>query len=254
MRSTTGEQNSKWPKKLPELTAEQSRVNDDWQKYWFEINRKNVFTRILDFGHNFVLRKSHPGFVRTLEIGAGLGDHLDYERLSDEQMENYTSVEIRENMANEFKTRWPKAKITLADCQEAIPHPDGYFDRVIAIHILEHLYNLPAALEEIYRLLNKERGQLLVVLPCEGGLGYALGRKLTTERIFTKRYKMPYKWSMEAEHPNKADEVLFELKKLFFIERQSWYPMLVPSVNLNLCIGLTLKPRQICQRELTESQ
>src|SRR5262249_48337004 len=163
------------------------------------------------------------------------------------QMENYISVERRENMADEFKRRWPKAKVTLADCQEHITYPEGYFDRVIAIHVLEHLYNLPAALKETYRLLNKERGQLLAILPCEGGLGYILGRKFTTERMFVKRYKMPYKWSIEAEHPNTASEVIFELKKFFSIEHQSWYPMLVPSVNLNLCIGLALKPRRDCR-------
>jgi len=242
MSLRTNQQKSKWPKKVPDLSKEQIEINDDWQKYWFEVNRKNRYTRIFDFGHNFVFQSSHPKFLRTLEIGAGLGDHLYYEKLSDEQMENYISLEIRDNMAGEFKERWPKAKITIADCQEHIPHPDGHFDRVIAIHVLEHLYNLPAALEEIYRLLNKERGQLLVILPCEGGSGYTLGRKFTTERMFVKRYKMPYKWSIEAEHPNKAAEVIFELKKLFTIERQSWYPLMVPSVHLNLCIGLALKP------------
>ena len=36
---------------------------------------------------------------------------------------------------------------------------DGFFDRSIAVHVLEHLPNLPAAIREVYRLLDRERGE-----------------------------------------------------------------------------------------------
>ena len=35
---------------------------------------------------------------------------------------------------------------------------DGYFDRILAVHVLEHLPNLPAAIRECYRLCNKTKG------------------------------------------------------------------------------------------------
>ena len=39
-------------------------------------------------------------------------------------------------------------------------------DRVLAIHVLEHLPDLPRAVAEMHRLCNKATGKLYVVLPC----------------------------------------------------------------------------------------
>ena len=56
----------------------------------------------------------------------------------------------------------------VSDCQQRMDFPDGFFDRYLAIHVLEHLPNLPGAVREAWRLLNKERGRMLVVIPTEG--------------------------------------------------------------------------------------
>ncbi len=229
-----------WPKAAPVLTAEQSRIADDWMEYFFEVNRDR-FRGVIDFGHKFVARHSRPGFVRTLEIGAGLGEQLTYEQLNDEQMEQYVAVELRESMASVLQQRWPKTKTIVSDCQERVPYPDGHFDRILAIHVLEHLPNLPGFLAEARRLLDERRGELLVVIPCEGGLGYSLGRRITSQRIFEKRYNQSYRPFIEAEHINNAGEILHELRKTFVVEKVSWYPLRVPSVHLNLCIGLVLR-------------
>src|SRR5262245_33458041 len=109
-----GEQTSKWPKQVSCLTAEQTRIADDWMRHWLEINR-NEYSNIIDFGHRFVVQHSRPDFTRTLEIGAGLGDHLDYEQLTDAQMENYVCLELRENVAEILRRRWPKTKAAIGD-------------------------------------------------------------------------------------------------------------------------------------------
>jgi SAM-dependent methyltransferase len=233
-------QKATWPKRVSILTSLQSRIANDWTRYWLQTNR-NKFSHIIDFGHQFVIQSSRAGFLRTLEIGAGLGEHLDYETLTDEQTENYVSLELNKDMASIIRKRWRRIKAIVGDCQEHIPYPDGYFDRIIAIHVLEHLPNLPAFLGEANRLLNKDHGQLLVVIPCEGGLGYTLGRRFTSQRIFEKRYKQSYKPYIQAEHVNQASEVLFEIKKIFSTEWEYWYPLRIPSIHLNLCVGLTLK-------------
>ena len=207
---------AKWPKILPPLTPEQRRINDDFVKLWHEVLPQR-FGLIEKFNHNFPVTHSRPGFKTTLEIGSGLGEHLAYERLSAEQEENYYSNEFRENMAVEIRRRFPKVKTIVADCQKHMDLPDGFFDRAIAVHVLEHLPNLPACIREIHRLLNKERGQFLVVIPTEGSPAYSFARKISAERVYKKRYGGSYKWFYTREHINVPREILEELHPYFTI-------------------------------------
>jgi hypothetical protein len=104
---------------------------------------------------------------------------------------------------------------------------------------LEHLEDVPGALAEIDRVM-KPTGRFSVLIPCEGGLGYALGRKLTTQRAFEKRYGLPYDWMISYDHINQAREVLRELEDRFVVEDRTYFPLRAPSVHVNLVIGLTL--------------
>jgi hypothetical protein len=81
------------------------------------------------------------------------------------------------------------------------------------------------------------------VIPCEGGLGYQLGRQFSSKRLFEKRYRTDYHWMISYDHVNQANEVIRELKRDFVIKHQTYYPLGVPSLHLNLVIGLTLVPR-----------
>ena len=110
---------------------------------------------------------------------------------------------------------------------------------MLAIHLLEHLYNLPAALDEVARVLRPD-GVFSVVIPCEGGALYSLGRHFTTKRIFEQRYQVPYEWMIRQDHCNTAREVLTELASRFHIRRRTYFPLALPSPNLNLMIGLEL--------------
>lgn len=231
----------KWPKNPIPLSSELQEISNDWMKYFHEIN-KDKFSAIVRFNHEYIVKNSTKNFISTLEIGAGLGDHLKYEKLTQEQYNNYVALELRDNMAQAIKSYFPNIKTCIGDCQEHLPYSDGYFDRIIAIHVLEHLPNLPSCLKEMTRLLKRRIGRFLVVIPCEGGLGYFFGRWLTTKRMFEERYNRPYEEFIKADHVNIASEIITEIKKIFFIENSSWYPLMIPSINMNLCIGLTLKP------------
>lgn len=240
MRSQTV--TSKWPKSIPPLTDEQSLISDDFMKYWHEVLPRK-YGVVETFNHEYAVKNAPKSFKTTLEIGAGLGEHLNYEVLTPEQKANYYALELRENMAAGIREAHPDVQTICADCQTRMPFDDGYFDRILAVHVLEHLPNLPAAIDETYRLCNKKTGTFSIVIPCEGGMAYSLARKISAQRIFESRYKQSYKWFYSREHINFPVEIQEEISRKFEISSSVYFPLLIPSVSMNLCIGLTATPR-----------
>ncbi|HLL90864.1 MAG TPA: class I SAM-dependent methyltransferase [Tepidisphaeraceae bacterium] len=228
-----------WPKVRPPLDAEQQRIMEDWYGHYLGNVLPNRFGAIDRFGHEYVLRSMVDG-ARTLEVGPGTGSHLQFEDLK--RHEQYVGVELRATLGNTIERDYPGVRLVVGDCQQRIDFPDHTFDRVIAIHVLEHLDNLPAALAEFRRVL-KPSGRLSIVIPCEGGAGYAMGRAVTTKRLFEKRYKVPYEPFIRHDHVNTARDVLAALDRDFRTVHRTFYPLRVPSVDANLVIGLTLAPR-----------
>jgi SAM-dependent methyltransferase len=236
-------QTAKWPKVLPPMTSEQKRISDEFMKLWHQ-ELPHKFGIVDRFNHGFPVKNSRPGFRTSVEIGAGLGEHIHYEKLTPEQEENYYAVELRENMAAEIRRRFPNVKAITGDCQARLGFADGFFDRYIAVHVLEHLPDLPSCIREAYRLINKERGQMLVVIPCEGSPAYSLARKISAERVYNRHFKGGYSWLISREHINRPHEILAELHPYFTIERKILFPLpFLPFIFNNLCIGLALKPR-----------
>lgn len=232
-----------WPKTLPPLSDEQERVYDDFVKRWHEVLPQR-YGIVEKFNHTFPVRHSRPGFKRTLEIGSGLGEHIHYERLTPEQEREYHALELRENMAEQIGAAHPGVRVIVGDCQTRLHFPDGWFDRYIAVHVLEHLPNLPACVREAWRLLDPERGQLLVVIPCEGSPAYSLARRISAQRIFEREYGQPYGPFIAREHINLPHEIVGELERCFVIEKRRYFPLaFLPAVAPNLCIGLSLRPR-----------
>lgn len=227
---------TQWPKQLPELTPAQEAIRDDYMAYFYDQVYTARFGWIQRFNHKYAARTATPG-AKTLDVGAGLGEHLEFE---DGRQGEYVALELREEMASELRRRYPYVTTIGDDIQVGVPAKDGAFDRVLAIHVLEHLPNLPAALDELHRLL-APGGVLSVVLPCEGGALYGLGRRLTTQRVFEKRYGMSFDWCIRSEHVNTLGEVVHELDRRFTREHSSWFPCRIPTVQLNVCGGFTYR-------------
>lgn len=234
----------KWPKLFPKLTEEQQWIRDDFVKYLYTIF-PNKFSFLERFNNNYIIKTRPLFFTKTLEIGAGLGEHIFHEQLSDLQRKNYVALELRENMAEGIRSNHADIQVWVGDCQNKIPAPNHEFDRIIASHVLEHLPNLPNAIKEIYRVCNKQHGVFSVVIPCEGGFGYSIGRKVSVQRIFEKRYQQSYKWFIEREHVNVPQEILDEIKFYFKLVSCEFFPLkFLPYIWCNISIGLNFKPKQ----------
>jgi SAM-dependent methyltransferase len=235
---------AKWPKQLPPLSADQERISNEFMRAWLE-ELPQKYSVVERFNHGFPIRASDFPFISTLEIGAGLGEHVRRERLTGEQRRNYTAVDLRPNVIAVLRENFPEIRTLLADCQEPMAVPADSIDRILAIHVLEHLPNLPAALDELYRVCAKPKGRLIVVIPCEGGLAYSLARKISAERFYRRRFGGSYRWLYSREHVNRPHEILEELRRHFVVERRAFFPLpLLPVVTCNLCIGLRLRPKE----------
>ncbi len=228
---------SMWPKSIPTLSADQVEARENWMKYWHEV-LPSKYGLVEDFNHGYpASQKPKNKNIKTLEVGAGLGEHLSWEDLSNQE---YHMLEYRSSWVDLLKKKYPKHYSFQADIQEKNSISNKTYDRIIAIHVLEHLPDLPKALLEIKRLL-KDDGELQIVIPCEGGVAYEVARKISSERMFKKKFGMDYKPIIQAEHLNTAWEILNELKSAGFKTKHShFFPLRVPSVQLNVCIGMVL--------------
>ena len=227
---------TQWPKVLPPLEPEQQAIIDDSIQRW-HANPPGTYRVIDKFNHRYPLRSYPPGNARfrTIEIGSGMGEQLAYEDLS---RQDFTCVEMRTEMIEGIKKRFPSVTTVQTDCQERMPFPDDHFDRGIAVHVLEHLPNLPGALDELQRVL-RPGGRLSIVIPCDPGFLYGLGRRFTAQRKFEREYGLPYELFIRREHINSPKEIVGLVRERFGIVHRSFYPFRVPSVNLNVFLGLT---------------
>ena len=236
--SATAHDTNRWPKRPPVLTLEQERAREAFMAVW----HKQLPTRygaIERFNHGFVSKLPVKDSSTTLEIGAGIGAHSKFEDLTRQE---YYCLEYRQAFCDELLKLFPPDRVRHGDIERQQPWPDGFFDRIVAIHVLEHLRNLPSAVTEIRRLL-KSDGSFDVVLPCEGGFAYSIARKISAERLFRKRFGMDYTPIIRNEHVSTFQEIVEELKRAFHIRARSFFPLRVPISTLNLCVAFRLVPR-----------
>jgi SAM-dependent methyltransferase len=228
-----------WPKTPPPLSAEQLRAREQYMLLWHQqLPRK--YAAIERFNHGFASQLPLPAAGRTLEIGAGLGEHARFEDLSRQQ---YWFLEYREEFCEALRRRYPLAKVIQGDIHQRQDLPDAYFNRVVAIHVLEHLLNLPLAVAEIDRLLADD-GFFDVVIPCEGGLAHSLGRKISAERLFRREFRMDFTPIRKNEHVSTFREIMTVLQDHFNIQKWRFFPMGVPYYQINFCAGFRLAKKK----------
>lgn len=172
-------------------------------------------------------------FSKVLEIGAGTGEHTQFLRhkfdhyvISDQDAKTLDVAKIKINPSLKDKF------IFEVQTGEAINYPDNSFDRVIAAHVLEHIYQPHLALKEWRRVI-KDGGTLSILLPTDPGVAWRIGRMLGPRK---KAYAagIAYDYIMAREHVNSCVNLIAILKHYFPECKEAWWPVSISSVDLNL--------------------
>ena len=190
----------------------------------------------------YFLKKSHEWaesafgpdrhFPHVLEVGAGTGLHIRYVRHSfDEYMLTDLNPPLIDRLRLADSARRGKVSVRIEDATD-LSFADDAFDRVIATHVLEHLPRPQVVLREWVRVL-KPGGVLTLILPCDPGLMWRLGRTLIARPKFAKAAFL-YDYWMAREHINPINNLVAFVRHYFPDLRVQWLPMRLPSIDLNL--------------------
>ena len=172
-------------------------------------------------------------FPRVLEVGAGTGIHVKHVR---HRFDEYVMTDLNQPFLDSAIAReegFGGRVTSMAQDATALDLPDSSFDRVIATHVLEHLPKPHLVLREWMRVL-KTGGTLSLVLPCDPGVAWRLGRAVGARDKFVKA-GIAYDYWMAREHINAINNLVAFVRFYFAGDvRESWQPLRVPSMDLNL--------------------
>lgn len=206
-------------------------------KQWAELYEGKNYDQGLA---GYFLRKSHEWaevawgpeqhFGRVLEVGAGTGVHIRFVRHA---FDEYYLTDLHPPMMDRIVLPATHSNLILqAEDATHLSFPDDSFDRVIAAHVLEHIYRPHEVLREWVRVL-KPGGILTLVLPCDPGLMWRLGRYAVARRNFI-RAGMEYDYWMAREHVNAINSLVALVHYYFSDIKERWLPARIPSMDLNL--------------------
>lgn len=167
---------------------------------------------------------------QVLEVGAGTLAHLPFVR---HRFDRYIASDFDEAVLEAASNRALPHGVELMKLDgAALPFENDSFDRLIATHVLEHVPYPHKAVEEWVRVL-KPGGVLSIILPCDPGWAWRMGRMLGPRRQ-AQAAGLPYDYYMAREHVNSIFN-LRELLKFHFPRREVvWWPFRIPVPDINL--------------------
>lgn len=211
-----------------------------WREKFSELYDESNYSSPLQ---SSVMRASHKlvekpfddqaHFGRVLEVGAGTGEHLPFVRHS---FDEYTLTDLDPKTLEVAKTKLAginnQKVIFEAQTGSKLAYPDNTFDRVVATHVLEHIYQPHLALKEWRRVL-KHGGVISILIPTDPGIAWRLGRHLGPRKNAIAQ-GIKYDYAMAREHVNPCNNLIAILRHYFPGSNEGWWPFPIPSIDLNL--------------------
>lgn len=226
------------PRDLADQDYKQSL--EDCMKYYNAITRGTVGSFVNKSGYDVLSTLDLTG-KHCMEIGPGTFPHIGYWKGTPA---SYDIVDIRQEMLTESAMILERANIPhtafLVKDSPILPMQDATYDAIVSFYSLEHLFPLEGYLAEFRRVL-RPGGSLIGALPTEGGLGWGLGRMLTSRRWTRKHCTWDFDKIIAWEHCNTAEEVLTSLDRWFAPVKKSYWPLRVPLIDTNLVIKFQYK-------------
>lgn len=191
----------------------------------------------------WVMRKSHwllekpfgadERFDRVVEIGAGTGEHVPF---VNHQFERYTLTDLDPKTLDVARGKMDMrlaGKIAFdTQAGEGLSYADDSFDRLVASHVLEHIYQPHLAIKE-WRRVVRNGGVLSILIPTDPGIAWRLGRHLGPRKNALAQ-GIAYDYVMAREHVNSCNNLIALLRHYFPERKEAWWPFPVPSIDMNL--------------------
>ncbi|MDR1398163.1 MAG: class I SAM-dependent methyltransferase [Desulfarculales bacterium] len=188
-------------------------------------------------GHKFAEKNisSQKHYSRVLEIGAGSGRHLPFIKHSFDQyiLSDVNTCLLQEAKAKNSNIHKGKLRYEIQDAKN-LGYDDSYFDRLIAVHVLEHIYEPHLAIQEWLRVI-KNGGMLSVLIPTDPGLAWRMGRRLGPRKNALNK-GIAYDYIMAREHVNSVINLIAFLRHYISSPQkyEYWWPCPIASIDMNL--------------------
>jgi ubiquinone/menaquinone biosynthesis C-methylase UbiE len=217
----------------------------DW---WYKNKYQFAYKGLAGMGHRLFhnqLERGHSAkhFEKVLEVGANLGQHLDFVKHS---FGEYILSDVRaydENIKADITGKFGANKLTFS--QEDVSNlsfADNYFDRVVVTCVLPHLSDPETALLEIRRII-KNNGVADIYLGHDPGLIFDFVKQLGPIRVQKKDGFGDLKTLVDArEHTASGRSIMRLLRHVFRYDflSQTWFPF---PKNYHLSLWSTFRVR-----------
>ncbi len=158
-----------------------------------------------------------PKYEKLLDIGFGSGIFLP--ELSKRCTELY-GIDVHNNIPlveDTMQKEGLEATLVKASATK-IPYPANYFDGVICVSVLEHIHELPVAINEIRRV-TKEDGVIVLGFPVEN---------IVSRTILQILYLWLPNAVLDEEHVSTHYDILKEVRNQLRLKKTAHFPSFIP--------------------------